>query len=164
MKFRLLFLFLFSTLFCFAQNTIPEILKKYNKNTVAYIYVGDISENKHYTLLDAREPNEFRVSHIENAINIGYDKFDSKKFVKDFPNKNENIVVYCSIGIRSETTGEKIKKLGYKNVQNLYGGIFDWKNKGKKVVDSGGLETDKIHTFDKNWSKYLKKGEKVYEK
>ncbi|MFC6268724.1 rhodanese-like domain-containing protein [Frigoriflavimonas asaccharolytica] len=135
-----------------------------NKNTVAYIYVDDIAKGKNYTFLDSREPKEFNVSHLKNAVNIGYDKFDSKKFVKDFPNKNENIVVYCSIGIRSETIGDKLKKLGYKNVQNLYGGIFEWKNKGNKVVDKDNLETEKIHTFDKNWSKYLKKGEKVYEK
>jgi rhodanese-related sulfurtransferase len=31
--------------------------------------------------------------------------------VKD---KNTNIIVYCSIGVRSEQIGEKLKKLGYK--------------------------------------------------
>ena len=41
-----------------------------------------------------------------------------------------HIIVYCSIGVRSEDIGEKLKELGYTKILNLYGGIFDWKNKG----------------------------------
>ena len=53
--------------------------------------------------------------------------------------------------------------MGYKNVYNLYGGIFEWKNNNWKVFDNKGFETDNVHTFNKNWSKYLKKGTKIYE-
>jgi len=53
--------------------------------------------------------------------------------------------------------------LGYKNVYNLYGGIFEYKNNGGKVVDNQNKETDKIHTYNKEWSVYLKKGIKIYE-
>jgi predicted sulfurtransferase len=80
--------------------------------------------------------------------------------VKD---KNANIVVYCSIGVRSEQIGEKLLKLGYKNVYNLYGGIFEYKNSGGKVVNNQNKVTDSIHTFNKTWSAYLTKGIKVYE-
>jgi len=33
--------------------------------------------------------------------------------------------VYCSLGIRSEVIAKKLKKAGYTNVFNLYGGIFE---------------------------------------
>ncbi len=113
--------------------------------------------------LDAREPKEFNVSHIENAIFVGFDNFDPKKVTSVIKDKNANIVVYCSIGVRSEKIGEKLLKLGYKNVYNLYGGIFEYKNNGGKVVDNQNKETDKIHTYNKEWSVYLKKGIKIYE-
>ena len=72
------------------------------------------------------------------------------------------IVVYCSLGIRSEKISEKLKAEGYSNVRNLYGGIFEWKNKGFEVFDSEGKETEKVHAYSKSWSKWLKNGEKIY--
>ena len=51
---------------------------------------------------------------------------------------------------------------GYTNVYNLYGGIFEWKNANFKVVDTLGNNTEKVHTFNKTWSKWLQKGKKVY--
>lgn len=151
------------TMFCFAQNTIPTVLEKQNKKSVPYITVEQLASSSGVVLLDAREVKEFNVSHIENAINIGFDKFDEKKVTSSIKDKNTPIVVYCSIGIRSETIGEKLLKLGYTNVLNLYGGIFEWKNKGGSIVDNNGVTTDNVHTFNKEWSVYLQKGTKVYE-
>jgi len=72
-------------------------------------------------------------------------------------------VVYCSIGVRSEDIGEKLMDAGYNNVTNLYGGIFEWKNKGNQVYDTLGNETERVHAFNKHWGKLLSKGEKVYD-
>jgi rhodanese-related sulfurtransferase len=146
-----------------AQSTIPQVLKKLNKETVPYVKVEEIKTKNNIVFLDTREPKEYNVSHIEKAINVGFDKFDSKKIATTLKDKNAAIVVYCSIGVRSEKIGEKLLKLGYKNVYNLYGGIFEWKNNGRKVVTNQNTATDKIHTFNKEWSVYLKKGTKVYE-
>ena len=163
MKLPVTLFILIATSFCFSQNTIPKILEKMNKKTVPYITVAELKEKQNYILLDSRENKEFEISHILNAVNVGYDKFDSKKTTSLLTDKNELIVVYCSIGIRSETIGEKLMKLGYKNVFNLYGGIFEWKNNDGKTVNSKNIETDSIHTFNKQWSIYLKKGVKIYE-
>ena len=70
--------------------------------------------------------------------------------------------MYCSLGIRSETVAHKLMQEGYTNVYNLYGGIFEWKNANFKVVDTLGNPTEKVHTFNKSWSKWLQKGKKVY--
>lgn len=163
MKFLITTIAVILTSFCFAQNTIPKVLEKLNKKSVPYLTVNELQLRKNFVLLDAREIKEFNVSHIENAINVGFDKFDSKKVTTIIKDKNATIVVYCSIGVRSEKIGEKLLKLGYRNVFNLYGGIFEWKNNGGKVVTNRNIETDKIHTFNKEWSVYLKKGTKVYE-
>lgn len=154
--------FLFSII-ASAQSTFPEVLKKLNKGTVPYIKVGEIKIKHNTVFLDAREPKEFNVSHIENAILVGFNKFDGKRISTTIKDKNETIIVYCSIGVRSEIIVERLQKLGYKNVFNLYGGIFEWKNQDGKIVNNKKLETDEVHTYNKEWSIYLKKGTKVYE-
>lgn len=163
MKFLITSILIILTSFSFAQNTIPKVLEKLNNNSVPYVSVEALLEKENYILLDAREIKEFNVSHIENAINVGFDNFDSKKVTDLLKDKNATIVVYCSIGVRSEKIGEKLLKLGYKYVFNLYGGIFEWKHQGGKVVNNQNVETDEIHTFNKEWSVYLTKGKKVYE-
>ena len=112
--------------------------------------------------LDARERKEFEVSHLPNARYVGYDAFD-EKVLQNIP-KETPLVVYCSIGYRSEKIGEKLLKMGFKNVHNLYGSIFEWVNQGNQVVDNQGVTTKKVHTYNKKWSKWLDEGkaEKVW--
>ena len=71
-------------------------------------------------------------------------------------------MVYCSIGIRSEDISEKLKKAGYTNVYNLYGGIFEWKNRNYPVVNPENEVTEKVHAYSKQWGQWLHKGKKVY--
>ena len=162
MRFILMFLFLSYNLCTLAQNSIPAVLKKYNKESVPYIKTTDLEKTK-YIILDSREHNEYLVSHIPNAIFVGFDDFKTKKVSALIKNRNTPIVVYCSIGVRSEQIGEKLQKLGYTNVYNLYGGIFEYKNKGGKVVNVKNKETDSVHAFSKQWGVYLTKGIKIYE-
>lgn len=163
MKYPFCLISFFLLTFAVAQNTIPKVLEELNTKSVPYITVEELQTKENYTLLDAREPKEFNVSHIKNAVNVGFNKFNVKKITATLTDKNATIIVYCSIGIRSEKIGEKLKKMGYKNVYNLYGGIFEWKNKGGIVIDNNDQTTDKVHTFNKEWSVYLEKGTKVYE-
>lgn len=139
-------------------------LGKMYKNSVELITVDDLSSemksNKNILLLDTRELNEYKVSHIEGAVCVGCNDF-SIDSMEDVP-KDTEIVVYCSLGVRSEQIGEKLKEAGYENVKNLYGGIFEWKYQDQVVIDKKGNKTDKVHTYDENWSQWLLKGEKVY--
>lgn len=157
-------LILLISTFSFSQETMSDLLKKHNKNTVPYISVEELAMPKtKAVIIDAREQKEFETSHLKDAICVGYDFFNIDSIQHQFPDKNEKIVVYCSLGIRSETIATKLKKAGYKNVFNLYGGIFEWKNKDFSVYNSEGKETENVHTFSKEWSQWLTKGEKVYE-
>ncbi len=113
-------------------------------------------------LLDARPQSEFDVSHIKGAKRIGYKKIDEAALTGI--DKDEQIVVYCSIGYRSEKVGEKLKGMGFKNVYNLYGSIFEWVNQGNEIVDKNEKITEKLHTYNKRWSKWVEDGkaEKVW--
>lgn len=148
----------------FAQQKLDKLLKKWNTRNVPYISVETLALPKtEAILLDAREPKEFITSHIENAICVGHNKFDLEKTLAKLPkDKNAKIVVYCSLGIRSETVAHKLMQKGFTNVYNLYGGIFEWKNANFKVLDTLGNPTEKVHTFNKSWSKWLHRGKKVY--
>lgn len=150
--------------FSFSQETIADLLKQYNNKSVPYISIQELAMSQNtVVILDTRESKEFETSHIKNAIPIGYDAFDLDTVTAAIKDKETEIVVYCSVGIRSEVIAEKLKKAGYKNISNLYGGIFKWKNENFTVYNAKEKETDSIHTFNKEWSKWLTKGVKVYE-
>lgn len=163
MKYLFALLSVVATQFCLGQKTIPKVLEKLNSKTVPYITAEEFRAKKGVIVLDSREIIEFNVNHIKDALYAGYNNFDKNKITAAIPNKNANIIVYCSIGVRSEKIGEKLMNMGYKNVYNLYGGIFEWKNNNGKVIDNKGFDTDIVHTYNKSWSKYLKKGIKIYE-
>ena len=110
--------------------------------------------------IDARERKEFDVSHIDGAQWVGYEDFDMER-VKGLE-KADTIIVYCSVGYRSEKITEKLIDAGYMNAKNLYGGIFEWKNQDGTVVDDEGSITDSVHAFDRAWGIWLNKGKKVY--
>ena len=161
----IIFLLLFIAANGFAQKNLDELLQKFNTQSIPYISVEELrmfQMNGTVTILDAREPEEFKISHIVSAKNVGFNDFSSEEKQLQKLNKNIPVVVYCSLGIRSEEIGEKLKKAGFTNVKNLYGGIFEWKNKGYPVIDSTGKETENVHAFSKHWSKYLHAGTPVY--
>lgn len=110
--------------------------------------------------LDAREPREFAVSHIEGAIPVGYDHFELTNLPANL-SKNQPIVVYCSVGYRSEKVTEKLRNAGFQQVSNLYGGIFEWVNQDLPVKNDSG-NTQEVHAYSRSWGVWLKKGKKVY--
>jgi rhodanese-related sulfurtransferase len=111
-------------------------------------------------ILDTREQDEFDVSHLKYARHVGYIWFDMRS-VYDIP-KQSTIVVYCAVGNRAERIGEKLLKAGYKNVYNLYGGIFEWINQGNPVYTSDMVQTSEIHGYNKHWGNWLIRGAKVF--
>lgn len=162
---KITYLVLFSVFqFSFSQKNLSELLQKHNSNSVPYISVDSLAkEGNTFVLLDSREQKEYKVSHLKNALHVGYDYFNMDSVQRKIPNKKAKIIVYCSLGIRSEDIAEKLKEAGYSDVSNLYGGIFEWKNKDFETFNSQEKETDSIHTFNKAWSKWLTKGTKVYD-
>ena len=147
-------------LFGQSGQTFDLALKALYKNTVPIVYHNDVDKLPGAHLLDARSTEEFEVSHLSGSKFVGYDDF--KMSSVEQISKTDTIVVYCSIGYRSERIGEKLLEAGYKNVFNLYGGIFDWKNNDKTVVNAKNEPTEKVHAYNKTWGLFLDKGEKVY--
>ncbi len=174
MKINLTFLFIFFLAIASSAQTPtnrPTVNNEAFDNKIAKVInftipvmgVDELKEMQEDVLiLDARPQKEFDVSHIEGAQRIGFRNIE--KSILDRIDKDEPIVVYCSIGYRSEKVGEKLRKMGFKNVYNLYGSIFEWVNQGNQVVDENNQPTEKVHTYNKRWSKWVEEGkaEKVW--
>jgi rhodanese-related sulfurtransferase len=130
------------------------------KESVPFVSVAQLRQQSSPVLLDTREPREFAVSHLRGARLVGYDTF-SLATVQDLP-KNAPIVVYCSVGARSEKIGARLQQAGFTNVRNLYGGIFEWLNEGQPVVTAANQPTDRVHAYSPTWGIWLQRGQKVY--
>ena len=121
-----------------AQQTLEQVLLKYNKQSIPYIsaeMLAEIQNDPTIILLDSREKKEYEVSHIKGALYAGYEDFDLQEVSKNIKSKDAQIIVYCSLGVRSEDIAETLQKAGYTNIKNLYGGIFNWKNNNLPIVN-----------------------------
>ena len=105
-----------------------------------------------YYLLDVRENEEYECSHLPGAMHWDNSRFSEILKGIDY---DETIIVYCSVGYRSEKLGRKLQNLGYNNVKNLYGSIFEWINRGYSVVNSDDKTVKQIHTYNRKWSEYV---------
>ena len=150
---------------CFGQAIInPAYEKEIERiidKSVPLISCKQLSQkitSEEVVLFDARAADEYAISHLYKAQQIGYDSFQLAS-VANLP-KNKTIVIYCSIGYRSEKIGEQLLSAGYTNVYNLYGGIFEWSNQSRPLFDSRG-RSKSIHPYNESWGRWLKKGTKT---
>ena len=88
--------------------TIP-LLEKSLKN----------SQTQDTTLLQSREKDVYYYLFE----NIFYDKNVINRIQKEIPKKNQLIIIYCQYGGRSRNAYMIMKRLGYTNIYNLYGGL-----------------------------------------
>lgn len=143
----------------------PEFAERLNsiyRHSVPAITVNTLKalRKQGAIVLDAREKEEFDVSHIRHARHVGYIWFDMRE-VYDIP-KTDTIVVYCAIGTRGERIGEKLQKAGYRHVFNLFGGFYEWVNQHNPVYNTEDVQTTEVYVTDKNWSKWLDRGTPMY--
>ncbi|PWH87136.1 rhodanese-like domain-containing protein [Brumimicrobium oceani] len=167
-----IFLFLLISFFissCAAQkvqsSAYNTMLKSMLKNDVPELTVDQADSikqtNSKVIFIDTREKNEYNVSHIKDAVWVGYDDFKISR-VQEIE-KDTKIIAYCSVGARSENVTRQLIEAGYTDVSNMYGSIFEWVNEGKPVYNLEGEETMKVHAYSKTWGVWLKKGEKVFD-
>lgn len=133
-----------------------QMLEALYEKTVPFIYPSredQIKDLRPYVILDTRSAEEFAVSRIPNAIWVGYPDIN-KEFINTL-SKDQAILVYCSVGYRSERVGEQLLEMGFTDVHNLYGGIFEWLNKGYGLMNSDGKWVDQVHGYAPSWGKWV---------
>ncbi|GGC68756.1 rhodanese-like domain-containing protein [Marinobacter halophilus] len=86
-------------------------------------------------LLDVRDADEYRNSHIPGAVNVSRGLLEFK-FTNDpaFENRQMNIVLYCKNSGRSALSAKALKEMGYLHVQSIEGGFDAWVEAGKDIA------------------------------
>ena len=86
------------------------------------ISVEEFLKLKGVNIIDIRSIESFNNNHIENAINIPYDKLIKKPNILD---RNKIYYIYCMKGITSLKVCNYLRSIGY-NVVNIIGGYEEW--------------------------------------
>jgi len=97
-------------------------------NTKAVDFDSAIKANKGI-LVDVRTPEEFAWERIDGAVNVDWKGNDFEKSMQKF-DENEPLLIYCRSGARASRARRKLRKMGFKEILNLDGGILQWKDKG----------------------------------
>jgi len=79
----------------------------------------DSKHNPKATILDVRKPSEFDSGHVLNATSIQLSEMPSRMEELD---KAAEILVHCAGGYRSMVASSLLKKEGFINVKNVWGG------------------------------------------
>jgi UPF0176 protein len=93
-------------------------------------------EKEDTIVIDMRNHYEYEVGHFTNALEIPSDTFREQlpmaaEMMKE--NKDKNIIMYCTGGIRCEKASAYMLHEGFKNVFHLEGGIINYANQIKEA-------------------------------
>jgi len=77
-------------------------------------------------LIDVRTLAEFSEGHLQNALNLDINEDDFEKQLQTL-DKAAPVYVYCRSGGRSAKAVEQMKKMGFREIYELEGGILSWK-------------------------------------
>jgi len=83
-------------------------------------------EPKDFTIIDFRTPGEYNEGHIKGSLWIDYYLKGFKRTLR-LMDKNTDYIIYCSKGRMSTNISKKMKKLGFKSVHKIIGGLQSWK-------------------------------------
>ena len=165
---RLVFPFIFVMAFnlSYAQDLAwTQVLKDIRSSypTVPQLSIDSLAarlDADDVVLLDARESDEYAVSHLPGAIRIDPNLEDLS--VLEHLDKDTPIVAYCSVGYRSSALAQRLQEAGYTNVANLESSIFGWANSGHPVFRENSIVRG-VHPYNSIWGQLLNVDLRQYE-
>ena len=91
-----------------------------------------LKEEKAPKVLDVRTAEEYAEGHIADALNIDFNKPDFAEQLGKL-DKDQTYLVHCRSGGRSGKSLAAFKKLGFKSIIHLDGGMLAWQEAGGEV-------------------------------
>ena len=81
-----------------------------------------------FLFVDVREDMEWAAGRADGSIHLskGIIERDIERAV---PDKNAEIVLYCGGGFRSALAADSLRKMGYRRVSSMAGGIGAWRER-----------------------------------
>ncbi|MEE9447679.1 MAG: rhodanese-like domain-containing protein [Arenicellales bacterium] len=108
-----------------------------------------LSENPNALLIDVREPAEFKMARLENAISAPRGILESAcswDFDETIPTlaaaQNHPVLLICRSGHRSAFAALRLQELGFKQVISLKLGMKGLNDEGKAIINAQGTELD----------------------
>jgi rhodanese-related sulfurtransferase len=80
-----------------------------------------LRENPKAVLMDVREDSEWLNGRVAGAVHLGKGILE-RDIEQKFPDRDQEIIMYCGGGYRSALTADAAQKIGYRNVYSLIGG------------------------------------------
>ncbi|HAH71481.1 MAG TPA: rhodanese-like domain-containing protein [Succinivibrionaceae bacterium] len=108
-----------------SSDRAERIVIKNGISSVSLAEANSLIESGNCTLVDVREPDEYRERHIPGALNFPVDSITAQSAAKALPDKNAVILLYCLAGMRASSAAVKLSELGYRKLVNI-GGISHW--------------------------------------
>lgn len=108
---------------------------------------------QHPQLLDVRTAGEYQSGHLKNSLQADWLNKDQFADRIKYLDKNKPLLVYCASGVRSAAAAKWLTDNGFKDVQNLKGGLTAWKLEGRMVEAPAGkaqLSIDQYKTLSKS--------------
>lgn len=87
---------------------------------------------KEVVVLDVRTPGEFQAGRIAGAMNIDFRSADFEQKLAAL-DKGQTYLLHCASGNRSVQALPMLKKLKFRSVIHLDGGMRDWEKAGFPV-------------------------------
>ncbi len=82
------------------------------------------ARNERVVYLDVREPNEWNLGRLPQAIHLPRGNLETK--VEALIHRSQRVVIYCARGNRSALAALTMKQMGYENVASMARGIQGW--------------------------------------
>lgn len=92
---------------------------------------NQLTDDPQTIVVDMRNHYEYEVGHFEKAIEVSSDTFREQLLMSAEmleSQKDRNIIMYCTGGIRCEKASAYLLHRGFKNVFHLEGGIVNYAN------------------------------------
>lgn len=91
---------------------------------VTTVELKEIIKERDKQLVDVRTPNEYKSHHISGFTNIPLNELRER--AEKQLSKDQEVIVICQSGMRSQQASKVLKKLGYQHVTNVKGGMGAW--------------------------------------
>jgi thioredoxin len=90
-------------------------------------------------LLDVRTSGEYSNGHISNALQADWNNKEEFKDRVQYLDKNKPVLIYCQVGGRSAAAAKYLRENGFKDVEELQGGMISWKQANKPVAGAANV-------------------------
>lgn len=92
-------------------------------NNISVQEAKDKFNSKDVQFIDVRTPGEYKANHRKPFRNIPLQSLSGEADTLD---KDKEVVVICQSGMRSMRASKMLRKMGFKKISNVRGGMSSW--------------------------------------